>query len=377
MKKRSWIAGLLAAVLSLTLYACGESSYSMSIRKASEENGFGRGSKIAVLDKESQKYVKKYLSATYLADTPEEVGAILTFSSDVNKQVVFVLSDAESGKVFASTKVSSSKSNMDAWIREKWPPYRTDRELRALYQSGVALTGDRLAVYDVKADKFSYSGSFLPAGLEGCSPEDVGLFLIVEKISTLESRVALRVSGGDALDIVSTGISDVLSTGGVVFDSTLEREMNEAIEDWTEEQAGYYFAGRNFASRLSSENLGGGNKIIGYDEDACVYTARFIPESLLAESPAETGLIARIHTEKITITENYSQFGFDSKNIGINTERVTITLSDAVTNSTVSETTLEGSAPRSLNTGSMRHWSRLGNDAFAAWLREQANAYFS
>ena len=375
-KKRSWIALLLAVVLLLTLCACGgESSYSKSIREASEEDGFGLGDKIAVLDEEKQQYVKKYLSEKYLAETPEEVGAILAFYSNEKKEIVFCLTDAGSGKTIAKTKVSSSASSMDAWIGDQWLPYRADRELRALYESGEALLGDRLAVYDVETEQFSYSSVYLPDGLKGRDSEDIGLFLVVEKKGSGAARLALRVSGGDAPDIVSSGVSDVLSTSGMYFESDLTSKLNSAIRDWAEEFAGYYFIGRDFAARLSTEALGGGNKIIGYDEDAGVYTGRFIPEELLASSPAEVGLVARIHSEKITITENYSMFGFDSNKKEINTERVTITLVDAVRNNTVAETTAEGSAPSSLGSAA-EHWSRLRNNAFTEWFLIQANAYF-
>lgn len=371
---KSRLAILLVLALALALCGCG-SSYSKAMEEAAGKPGFGSGDKIAVYDAQKQQYVKKYLDAADMAQAPEEVGAILTVTPE-GDQLRLVLAYAD-GREIASETRSNRSTTIGKWAAEQWIPCRNDRDLRAFYDSGAECAGKGVAVYDVLEDRFGYSHKLLPLSFlvsTPKTPEDIALFAEVENYG-YSAFVTLRAAGGGPV-VASKGFSDVIQLSGLTFESEIERKLRDSVQTWTKNLWNGYLTGRSFTALLDSEELGGGDKIMGFDEDAGIYIARYVPEELQAKTPSEAGLIARFHTERTETEKSYYLFGTQRSDETIITEKVTMTLVDARTGEVVAETELETKAPDSVSSSSRRHWIAVGEGSFYEWMRAQAEAYF-
>ena len=363
------IALFLLLFVFLVLIGCNaESAYSKTIQEASNADGFGSGSKIAVYDEQKKYYVKKFISEQNLANTPEEIGAILSVSEDGKHSRLFILSDARNNKRICSIKQKRSVKSIDEWVTKQWVPYWTDRTLRDLYESGAPCNGKRLAVYDGSTKQFGFSHKYVPTrGLTKATVDQIGAFVLIEEEGKTPGqlvKVALRATGGDAPDIASSGFNN----------QTMQ--PYKAVRDWINAEADAYFAGRDFTALLETGNLGGGDKIIGFDVSREIYTTRYIPEDIAATSPEDAGLIAEIEIKKRTKEVSYYLFGgIVPSPVQTNTETVTIKLVDAVSHTVLGETTFSSGTPTELPAGTTEYWSQVDNQAFGDWLRTEREAW--
>ncbi|MBR2591817.1 MAG: hypothetical protein IKD62_02505 [Oscillospiraceae bacterium] len=384
---------ILSLMFVFCLFACGpeeESEYSLSMRNASESGAFGEGTKLAVFDVNKDRYIEKYFGAENRASVPEEVGAIVRITS-TGSDCTFVLIDGRDGTELANRSFSSSDmrdtikspyaandvSVAEARILTLWNDILKERTYREHYESGKPLPGNKVIFYDPEADSFEnnelmdYIEKDMRASLRG----EGGVFVMIhdegkEKGDTV--RVTLFRGKGEHGMIAEHIFLEGLGAGGHNYNP-------QRTGPWITSEANKYFAGRDYALALETEAEGGGNKLIGYDQNAEVYTARFIPEDLIAVSPSETALVAGFKTEMKRSTEKYSLFGFGVVNseVTLDLESISVELIEPKTERVLARTSFSAEPPKDLK-GGTKYWvGYVDSWKLESWFRTELEKYLS
>lgn len=374
-----WIWAVLALTLTFSLTGCGaEDPYSSSIREASSREGFGQGDRIAVYNIDSDVYVKRFLGERTMAETPEDIGAILGFSKE-GGNLNFVLTYAADGKeidrtTFTQKDAANRQARSDyldyyvnaveAWAIDSWHFH----EIQILYESKEELTGHKLVEYNPEKERIDYTSSYIPDEMKAESPAEIGAFVLISKLGdgiNAPIVVTLRRPGTTMVDFASKRFD-----GDYYFSD---------VGNWVAGEASAYFFDRDYRMLLETEEQGGGDKIVAYDQDLDRYSTSGIAEDLLAASPHETALIAKMTEGWTTGSQQYSLFGFgvSGTRVDFDLQTITIELVDAETGELFSETTLCAEYPMSVSQGTTHASARVSFSQIDEWLRPEYGRYLS
>ena len=313
---------LVFLFLSFAMLGCGL-SYSSTMQAAAMSGSFGNGGKFAVYNADKDEFIQEYLSEDHLAKKPEEVSAVLRFSEN-NNETIFILTDAADGTEISQKSVSNHKlkiayttTEITRWVLDEWKAYLESNVIREHLATEEALSCQKLAVYYPETDRFTLTTSdrqasgYIPDDYAASKPEEVGLYLSVEKNDNLVSKAGLYDARGNLI---------------------AQMPSNTFVSTWLKNLMISYSFDRNFSKQLESMQLGGGKKIVGQDAETGWYVDTNIPQSLLASTPAETALVA--------VMQQSESDGF---------KIISIQLVDPVTNETFSETQTYASDSDKLN----------------------------
>ena len=290
---------LLVIVSILSLCACGDAISSDLIEEYRANPNWGEGEKLVFYNKDQAKYHTYGLFSEYKAANPEEIGGIIEYSRshDSNGSVDLKLIDARRNKLIADTSMSTGSINNGAagrWAEAAWELSLDDRAIRTALQSGQC-NGEKIAILDRKTNLFAYTSEFIPPTLTASVPSDIGMIISYD-ISPYTSRTMLY----DASAYYSSKIAALLYTSE--FEETQWREFKY----WVETKQEDFILTRHF--RGAKSRMGEGDKLIALPKDSQVFSTWEIPQSILAESPEEVGLIVRFSTNSQLVSGTYSPF---------------------------------------------------------------------
>ena len=315
MKKKTVAALCVLLLLTLALVGCGITSdpYSDAMTAAAQTNAWGAGEGIVLFNADKGTYVKQYFTDNGLAETPEEVGAVLRFSAAEDGKILFVLTDARDGSEIARTTIAndklkktskqvSSANPVQTWAQPQWNSYRTSRAIRDQLATEAAQSCQKLAAYDPDTQRFTLDSKDIPDEYKAKDPKEVGLYITVKKNGGKETVSLYDVDG----KLVAEKPSDT-------YGST---------QSWLSSQIKIYFFDKDFSRQLKTTPLGGGDKLVTQYEATGRYASTYIPQTLLASSPEEVALL-------VTLIEDTDQ-------------ETKVRLVDPETKAVVAETTLSG-----------------------------------
>ena len=352
MRRRSKNIGILtAAVLVALIFAgCGESNdliaaqaEDQAIRSAMNEPGGLQGDKLAVYDEGEDLYfyTAAFLPEKLRARTPEEIGAFLCLHKSDGKYVDGVsLRGMFSKKEFflASLKFPTERKQLDKYTdvidaqfqyndgehgspQNKVFLYRyleqhvpqlfqekqaqdEDEAIRSALKKAGGLQGDKLAVYDVKTDRYSFTGAYLPDDLRAGTPEEIGAFLCLQESGTNTVALWLKTAssiGKNSSRYTAKCTLEMLDGQTELYigtNSVNRRTLTDYLERTTPKLL--RLEKEDLIIRSAMKESGGlqGVKAAIYDvrEDLYSFTGAELPEEFRAGSPEEIGVFLCIDT---------------------------------------------------------------------------------
>ena len=194
--KRMFILFLLSLFV-WPLCACGasaaEKEYSETMQAAALSGGWGNGGKIAVYDETAGTYVRDILGEQLLAETPEEVGAILQVSKNgkasSDQKYGLLLTAADGGEILLDRSLPRGSVSQEYFygqiervVRPVWEQYLEECEYSQVIQEAAQSDnfghGSKIAVFDTK--KGRYVKDFLGSN-QVESPDEIGAILFITK----------------------------------------------------------------------------------------------------------------------------------------------------------------------------------------------------
>ena len=352
--------------------------------------------------------------------TEKEMYSLFGFSSggtlvEVNiEDVTVILTDPLTDKIFSEGTISAkapssvgqgaktvssgvTDEQMEEYFRSELKAFLLDRDFHSRMETTPLGGGDKFIVFDAEADR--YEDVLLPEDLVAASPEEVGLIACISRDRHTQterySQGGIYGFGGHSVEVsiedVTVTLKDPLTDEVFVEaiisarpPSSVSQSADTASSDVTDKQMESFFRSemkaflfdRAFHLQLETTPMGGGKKLVTFDPDTGQYSNAFIPEDLLADSPAETALVLRLTFGQETKKQRYSLTGlFGGDEVKINLETVTAKLLNPKNNAVVATKTVKAEIPQKVSMNTKEVYVQVDPEQLEEWLRAQLAKY--